>query len=166
MPGDKVHRPVEENVKSPFDPESAVSDAPKGGQANLNRRGRKAHTAVTAAEAYFVLTGNIKQASLQAAYSAWWGYELLKMPRIQPLLREFEKRKVEEAWELAKSQVVLTREFLDELFVRELKDFQRAKRQFILCVQSGDSALPESMRICNARCGKSQIGRTFRSTTL
>jgi tetratricopeptide (TPR) repeat protein len=28
----------------------------------------------------------------------------------------------------------------------ELKDFQRAKRQFILCVQSGDSTLPEAMR--------------------
>ena len=47
-------------------------------------------TALTEAEisfcAYFVLTGNVKQASLQAGYSAWWGYELLKMPRIQPVL--------------------------------------------------------------------------------
>jgi hypothetical protein len=39
---------------------------------NLNRRGRKTRTALTAAEvdfcAYFVLTGNAKQASLQAGY--------------------------------------------------------------------------------------------------
>jgi hypothetical protein len=57
-------------------------------QSNLSRgrRGRKARMALTEAEilfcAYFVLTGNVKQASLQAGYSAWWGYELLKMPRI------------------------------------------------------------------------------------
>jgi hypothetical protein len=31
--------------------------------------------------AYFVLTGNVKQSSLQAGYSEWWGYELLKMPQ-------------------------------------------------------------------------------------
>ncbi|HZW91586.1 MAG TPA: hypothetical protein VFF64_01320 [Candidatus Eremiobacteraceae bacterium] len=44
---------------------------------NLNRRGRKSPTTVTAAEvdfcAYFVLTGNGKQASLRAGYSPWWG---------------------------------------------------------------------------------------------
>jgi hypothetical protein len=28
------------------------------------------------------------------------------MPRVQPILREFEKRKKEEAWETAKSQIV------------------------------------------------------------
>jgi hypothetical protein len=91
---------------------------------NLNRRGRKTRTAVTAAEvdfcAYFVLSGNVKQASLQAGYSAWWGYELLKMPRVQRVLREFEKRKQDEAWDTAKDRIVLTREFLDELFLQRL----------------------------------------------
>lgn len=91
---------------------------------NLNRRGRKTRTAVTAAEvtfcACFVLTGNVKQASLLAGYSPWWGYELLKMPRVQPILREFEKRKKDEAWETTKDQIVLTRELLDELFIQRL----------------------------------------------
>jgi hypothetical protein len=83
---DKLHRPQETTTK------------------NLNR-GRKTRTAVTAAEvafcAYFVLSGNVKQAFLQAGYSAWWGYELLKMPRVQRVLREFEKRKQDEAWDTA-----------------------------------------------------------------
>src|SRR5450755_522387 len=91
---------------------------------NLNRRGRKTRTATTAAEvdfcAYFVMTGNAKQASLQAGYSAWWGYELLKMPRIQPILREFERRKQDEAWDAAKDRIILTRELLDELFIQRI----------------------------------------------
>ena len=103
---DKLHRPHETKTR------------------NLNRRGRKTRTAVTAAEvafcAYFVLTGNAKQASLQAGYSAWWGYELLKMPRIQPVLRKFERRKQDEAWDTAKDRIVLTREFLDELFIQRI----------------------------------------------
>ena len=88
------------------------------------RRGRKARTALTEAEiafcALFLLTGNVKQSSLQAGSSAWWGYELLKMPRIQPVLREYEKRKKEESWNVAKNRVVVTREFLDEQFMRRL----------------------------------------------
>jgi len=108
---DKLHRPHETSAKSVSNP-------------NLSRRGRKSRTAVTAAEvdfcAYFVLTGNVKQASLQAGYSAWWGYELLKMPRVQPILRQFEKRKQDEAWETAKDQILLTRAFLDELFIQRL----------------------------------------------
>jgi hypothetical protein len=103
---DKLHRPHETKTR------------------NLNRRGRKTRTAVTAAEvafcAYFVLTGNAKQASLQAGYSAWWGYELLKMPRVQPTLREFERRKQDEAWDTARDRIVLTREFLDELFIQRI----------------------------------------------
>jgi phage terminase small subunit len=87
-------------------------------------RGRKARTVLTQAEinfcAYFVLTGNVKQASLQAGYSAWWGYELLKMPRIQPVLREFEKRKREEAWDQATCQIAVTTQFLDEQFISRL----------------------------------------------
>ena len=95
-------------------------------QSRLSRghRGRKERTALTEAEiafcAYFVLTGNVKQASLQAGYSAWWGYELLKMPRIQPVLREFERRKKEETWNTARGQVAVTREFLDEQFILRL----------------------------------------------
>jgi hypothetical protein len=42
------------------------------------------------------------------------------MPRIQPILREFEKRKQDEAWETAKGQIVVSREFLDELFIERL----------------------------------------------
>jgi len=87
-------------------------------------RGRKARTALTEAEiafcAYFVLTGTVKQASLQAGYSAWWGYELLKMRRIEPVLREFVMRKKEEAWSIARGQVAVTREFLDEQFMFRL----------------------------------------------
>jgi tetratricopeptide (TPR) repeat protein len=40
----------------------------------------------------------------------------------------------------------------------ELKDFQRAKRQFILCVQSGDSALPESMRYAMLAAASRKLG--------
>jgi hypothetical protein len=51
-----------------------LAPATAPGKSNLNRRGRKARTAVSAAEvafcAYFILTGNVKQASLQAGYSA------------------------------------------------------------------------------------------------
>ena len=124
---DELHRPHETKAKSlsnPGSPRSPLTPATTQGRSNLNRRGRRTRTAVTAAEvdfcAYFVLTGKVKQASLQAGYSAWWGYELLKMPRIQPILREFEKREKDEAWETAKDQIVLTLEFLDELFVQRL----------------------------------------------
>ena len=124
---DELHRPHETKAKSlsnPGSPRSPLTPATTQGRSNLNRHGRRTRTAVTAAEvdfcAYFVLTGKVKQASLQAGYSAWWGYELLKMPRIQPILREFEKREKDEAWETAKDQIVLTREFLDELFVQRL----------------------------------------------
>jgi phage terminase small subunit len=103
---DKLHRPHESKAR------------------NLNRRGKKTRTAVTGAEvdfcANFVMTGNVKQASLQAGYSAWWGYELLKMPRIQPILREFERRKQDEAWDAAKDRIILTRELLDELFIQRI----------------------------------------------
>ena len=108
---DKLHRPHETKAKclsNQGSPQSPLAPATAQDRSNLSRRGRKARTAVTAAEvdfcAYFVLTGNVKQASLQAGYSAWWGYELLKMPRIQPILREFEKRKKDEAWETAKER--------------------------------------------------------------
>jgi tetratricopeptide (TPR) repeat protein len=40
----------------------------------------------------------------------------------------------------------------------ELKDFKRAKRQFILCVQSGDSALPESMRYAMLAAASRKLG--------
>ena len=99
---------------------------------NRGRRGRKARTALTEAEiafcAYFVITGNVKQSSVQAGYSAWWGYELLKMPRIQPVLREFERRKKEESWSTAKNQVVVTREFLDEQFIASAGQYEDASQ--------------------------------------
>ena len=40
----------------------------------------------------------------------------------------------------------------------ELKDFQRAKRQFILCVQSGDSGPPESMRYAMLAAASRKLG--------
>jgi tetratricopeptide (TPR) repeat protein len=40
----------------------------------------------------------------------------------------------------------------------DLKDFQRAKRQFILCVQSGDSAVPESMRYTMLAAATRKLG--------
>ena len=42
------------------------------------------------------------------------------MPRIQPVLREFERRKKEEAWIVAREKVAVTREFLDEQFIFRL----------------------------------------------
>ena len=76
---DKVHRAHKTGAES-FSNLSCPAPAPD--QSNLSRRGRRSRTAITAAEvafcAYFVLTGNVKQASLQAGYSAWWGYELLR----------------------------------------------------------------------------------------
>jgi len=118
---DKLHRTHKTRTKSLPSPAAPATEQV---QSNLNRRGRKTRTAVTAAEvdfcAYFVLTGNVKQASLQAGYSAWWGYELLKKPRIQPILRDFEKRKKDEAWATARDQIVLTRAFLDEQFIQRL----------------------------------------------
>jgi Terminase small subunit len=92
---DKLHAPPQTKGNRPS-------------HSNLSRRGRKSRVAVTSAEiefcAYFVLTGNVKQASLQAGYSAWWGYELVKLPRVQPILREFERRKKDEAWAAAKDE--------------------------------------------------------------
>jgi hypothetical protein len=86
--------------------------------------GRKARVAVTEPEtkfcAYFVLTGNVRQASLQAGFSAWWGYSLLKMPRIQAVIQEFQSRKKDESWDYAKNKVAVTREFLDEQFIERL----------------------------------------------
>jgi len=40
----------------------------------------------------------------------------------------------------------------------ELKDFQRAKRQFILCVQSGNSAPPQSMRYAMLAAASRKLG--------
>lgn len=49
----------------------------------------------------------------------WQGrYELLKTPRIQSVVREFQKRK--ESSNSAKSRTVLTSEHLDELFMQRL----------------------------------------------
>ena len=116
-------------------------------------RGRKARTAVTEAViafcAYFVLTGNVKLASLQAGYSAWWGYELLKMPRIQPVLRDFENRKKEEAWGAAKNQVLVTREFLDEQFMYRLVNMRTHER-------SGDITVVQMFEVGYKRTGDIQ----------
>jgi len=120
---DKLHRTHKTMGVNPSNPESVPVQTGSQGQ-NLNRRGRRTRTVVSSAEidfcAYFVLTGNVRQASLQAGYSAWWGYTLLRKPRLQPILREFEKRKKEEAWDTAKGTIVLTRQFLNELFMQRL----------------------------------------------
>ena len=147
---DKLHRSNKTNSKDLSNPGSHSAPATAQSQSNLNRRGRKTRTAVTAAEvafcAYFVLTGNAKQASLQAGYSAWWGYELLKMPRIQSILREFEKRKQDEAWATAKGQIVLTREFLDEQFIQRLVNMKTHPKV-------GDLALPKMFETGYKRTG-------------
>jgi RNA polymerase sigma-70 factor (ECF subfamily) len=92
---DKLGRPHETKAESISSLESPLSPPTARGQSNINRRGRKTRTSVTAAETdfcvHFVRTGNVKQASLQAGYSAWWGYELLKTPRVRHVLREFEE---------------------------------------------------------------------------
>jgi RNA polymerase sigma-70 factor (ECF subfamily) len=98
---DKLGRPHETEAGSLSNLESPLSPPTAQGQSNINRRGRKTRTSVTAGEAdfcgHFVRTGNVKQASLQAGYSAWWGYELLKTARVQHVLREFEERKNEKS---------------------------------------------------------------------
>jgi len=128
---DKLHRIHETKAKSLANLGSPLAPAKAPGRSNLDRRGRKTRTAVTAAEidfcAYFVLTGNVKQASLQAGYRARWGYELIKMPRVQPVLREFEKRKNDEACDTAKDRIVLTRQLLDELFIQRLKTHPKVR---------------------------------------
>jgi hypothetical protein len=152
----KVHRPHKTGTESPSNLGSLSPSAPAKSQSNLSRRGRSTRTAVTAGEfsfcAYFVLTGNVKQASLQAGYSAWWGYELLKMPRVQPILREFEKRKQDEAWETAKCQIVLTREFLDELFIQRLVNMKTHPK-------AGDLALVKMFETGYKRIGDIQPAR-------
>jgi hypothetical protein len=127
-------------------------------QQSLTRgqRGRKARTALTEAEiafcAYFVLTGNVKQASLQAGYSQWWGYELLKMPRIKPVLDEFEQRKKEEAWTIAKTQVVLGRAFLDEHFINRLVNMKTHPKV-------GDMSIVKMFEVGYKRTGDIQTAR-------
>jgi len=120
------------------------------------RRGRKARTALTEAEIafcdYFVLTGNVKQASLQAGYSAWWGYELLKMPRIKPVLDEFEQRKKEEAWTIANTQVVMSRAFLDEHFMHRLVNMQTHPKV-------GDMPIVKMFEVGYKRTGDIQTAR-------
>jgi hypothetical protein len=141
-----------------------LSNSKRQASTNLSRghRGRKARTAVTEAEisfcAYFVLTGNVKQASLQAGYSAWWGYELLKMPRIQPVLREFEDQKKEEAWNTAKTQVHVTREFLDEQFMYRLVNMRTHQR-------SGDMAIVKMFEVGNKRTGDIQTAKVTNNQT-
>ena len=123
---------------------------------NLNRGGRKPRTTVSEAEvrfcAYFVLTGNVKQASIQAGRNPWWGYELLKLPRIQPVLQDFEKRKKEEAWDTAKDQVCLTREFLDELFLYRLQNMKTHPKV-------GDLAMVKMFEVGYKRTGDIQPAR-------
>jgi Terminase small subunit len=153
---DKLHQPHKTAAESPSNLGSLSSSEPPKGQSNLSRRGRSTRTAVTAGEiafcAYFVLTGNVKQASLQAGYSAWWGYELLKMPRVQPILREFETRKRDEAWETAKSQIVLTRELLDELFIERLVNMKTHPKV-------GDLAIVKMFETGYKRTGDIQAAR-------
>jgi hypothetical protein len=140
------------------------SNTKRHSSTNLIRghRGRKARTAVTEAEisfcAYFVLTGNVKQASLQAGYSAWWGYELLKMPRIQPVLREFEDQKKEEAWSTAKNLVLVTREFLDEQFMYRLVNMRTHHR-------SGDMAIVKMFEVGYKRTGDIQPAKVTNNQT-
>lgn len=153
---DKLHRAHKTRTKSLSNLGSSFAPATAQVQSNLNRRGKKSRTAVTAAEitfcAYFVLTGNVKQASLQAGYSAWWGYELLKMPRVQPILREFEKRKKDEAWETANSQIVVSREFLDELFIERLVNMKTHSKV-------GDLAIVKMFETVYKRTGDIQPAR-------
>jgi RNA polymerase sigma-70 factor (ECF subfamily) len=93
---DELARPHGTKEESVSSLDSPLSPPMAQGQSNINRRGRKTRTSATAAEVdfcvHFVRTGNVKQASLQAGYSAWWGYELLKTPRVRHVLREFEER--------------------------------------------------------------------------
>jgi RNA polymerase sigma-70 factor (ECF subfamily) len=93
---DQLGRPPKNKAGNLSNLKSSSSAAVAPGSSKINRRGRKARTSATTAEVdfcvQFVRTGKVKQASLQAGYSALWGYELLKTPRVQHVLRKFEER--------------------------------------------------------------------------
>ena len=74
---------------------------------------------------------------------------MLKMPRIQPVLREFEDRKREETWNTAKNLVFVTREFLDEQFMYRLVNMRTHHR-------SGDMAIVKMFEVGYKRTGDIQ----------
>ena len=86
----------------------------------------KTRTAVTAAEVDFSAPISFSpatpgEASLCKRVTLPGGAtRIAQMPRVEPILREFEKRKQDESWDSAKDRIVLTREFLDELFLQRL----------------------------------------------
>ena len=120
-----------------------------------NRR-RKPRTTPTLAEfsfcAYFVLTGNVRQSSIQAGFSPWYGYELLKLPRLRSVLQELKQRKKEEAWDAAKARIVVTREFLDQQFMQRLVNMQTHER-------TGDLAIVKMFETGYKRTGDIQPSR-------
>ena len=116
-------------------------------------RSRKSRTTATQAEfafcAYYVLTGNVRQSAIQAGFSPWYGYQLLKLPRLKSVLKELEQRKKEEAWDAAKAQVVVTREFLDQQFMQRLVNMQTHER-------TGDLAIVKMFETGYKRTGDIQ----------
>lgn len=104
--------------------QNSLASATRLKNLSLGRRGRKARTTVTEQEVKFcglyVGTGNVRQSSLAAGFNEYWGYSLLKTPRIKTLVAEFEQKKKDEGWEAAKAQVAVTREFLDAEFISRL----------------------------------------------
>jgi terminase small subunit-like protein len=119
-------------------------------------RSRKPRTTPTQAEvafcAYYVLTGNVRQSSIQAGFSPWYGYQLLKLPRLKWVLQELEQRKKEEAWDTAKTQIVVTREFLDEQFIYRLVNMRTHDR-------TGDMAIVKMLETGYKRTGDIQPGK-------
>ncbi len=75
------------------------------------------------------------------------------------ILREFEKRKKDEAWETAKDQIVLTREFLDELFIQRLVNMKTHPKV-------GDLALVKMFETGYKRTGDIQPARISAKQTL
>ena len=152
---DNLHRTHKTKAKSLANLGTPLALPKAPGRPNLDRGGRT-RTAVTAAEvdfcAYFVLTGNLKQASLQAGYSAWWGYDLMKMARVQLVLREFAKRKEDGPWGTAKDRTVLTRQLLDELFIQRLVNMKTHPKM-------GDLSIVKMFEIGYKRTGDTQPAR-------
>jgi hypothetical protein len=81
------------------------------------------------------------------------------MPRVQPILREFEKRKQDEAWETAKDQIIVSREFLDELFIERLVNMKTHPKL-------GDLAIVKMFETGYKRTGDIQPARITAAPTL
>src|ERR1700746_3921815 len=80
------------------------------------------------------------------------------MPRVQPLLREFERRKQDQAWDAAKDQIPLTYAFLDQLFIQRLVNMKTHPKV-------GDLPIAKMVETGYKRTGDTQSARITAQAT-